>query len=375
MFCWNLWWVGHWLSGDHELFNCRLLHYPFGISLNRHTFSLANGIIASPITCTIGPVTAYNLLILFHAIVTVWATYLLARQLGSAQWQSIIAAAIFTWWPSRLVHATVHLNLASTGWMVLTLLFFIKANQISRRRYIPLAILFFVLTGASSWHLLLQLCLLLPFFLFLPVLSSRPSLKSRLLNLLILIGIGLWFSAHLIVPLIQPDLDIPLISMQEKQKFSIPPIMMVTPPIYHPFWGSSFKTVYNELPGNIVENTGFTGYIVIVLLLIGLCSDTYQKRWLIGIGALFAILSFGPVLAIGSFRLPLPYGLIERLPWMNFSRTPGRFLISTGLLWSLACSGVLMKPLFRRRGLAVILPVMIILEFLPGKPVLSILVK
>ncbi len=363
MFCWNLWWIDGWLAGNNPLLSTMSLHHPTGVSLKYHTLSPANGVIASPITRFSGPVTAHNFLLILHSFLTAFFVYLLSRQLQIPVWASLVASAIFTWWPARMVHASCHLNLASTSWMVLTILAFIKANRLGSRFWLGLTLLAFVLTGASSWHLFQQLCLLLPLCLFDTPLDTK-SLKTRLFRLLFVTTAGLLLLAPLITPFMKRDTDYAPIATEEKQKFSIPWSQMIIPPVTHSIYGDLQQTATPDYPG--VENTGFIGFGIMILMMIGLVRGTAREKLLILAGILFALLSLGPAISIGSFTIPMPLSLLDSLPMMGFSRTPGRFLISAGLLWSLSCGSRLAALSYRRKIYLTLILLLLILDFVPS---------
>jgi hypothetical protein len=366
MFCWNLWWVQQWIAGQSPLMQCNMIHHPFGMSLNRHTLSVANGIIAAPITRYSGPVHAYNLLIIFHALLTTLGMYCLARELYISRLSALLAAMLFTWWPARLVHAGFHLNLASTGWMLLSLIWLIRSYKDFKWHRILLAAFFITLTGSSSWHLLQQLCLVIPFTLFL-VHKVQTNIKTRVVHASAAITLGLIMLLPLIVPLIQTDPDIPVISIDETRQYSIQPKSLFIPAASNPLFKNVVSNYYSSVQGNVIENTGFIGVTVFLLIAAGLIVGPSRNRLLIGAGVLFILLSLGPDIRLLSWRVPLPFSVLSEIPLLNFSRTPGRFMIAAGLFLSISCAITLEHTGIAKKRVGGILFVLLIVEFLPGQ--------
>lgn len=353
------------MTGKHDLLDSSLIQHPFGMSFRRHTFSLTNGILAAPIFSFLGPIPTYNALVLFHAFLTAFSFFYLARELGADRLSSLVASALFTWWPARLVHAGIHLNLASTGWMVLALLFLIRACQAKNWKSMMPAVLFFVLTGAASWHLHQQLCML---FLLIPFLRYKPGIpkKQCITRAFIIFLFGSFLLTPMIIPLIENDPDIPVISLDESAQYSIEPIALLIPSAGSPFFKSLVAPYYSAVPGNVIENTGFIGYSVLILLIIGFLRGGYHERLLVIVGAFFLILAFGPYISVGALQIPLPGKIISSLPILNYSRTPGRFMIAVGLLWCLSCALIMTTLTQKKQWLLCLFGMCFLFEFFPG---------
>ncbi len=363
MFCWNLWWVNQWLAGKTPLLQSNMIHHPFGMALNRHTLSVANGIIAAPLTHFYGPVQAYNLLIILHALLTSFGMYFLAREFKAGKKLSVLASMLFTWWPARLVHAGIHLNLASTGWMLFALICLIRCCKQKQIRWIAASAFFIALTGGSSWHLLQQLGMALPFIL---LAITKNSFTRCLFHVFVAFATGVILLLPLIVPLIQTDPDIPPVAIEESRRYSIQPASLFIPSAGNPIFHNAVQNHYSRLPGNVIENTGFIGFTVLLLIIAGVVYSPVRNKILIGAGLLFVLLSLGPDLQLFSWRIPLPFTFLARIPIPGFSRTPGRFMIAAGLLLSVSCALTLEHKRFSAKKILWVLFVLPLVEFLPG---------
>ncbi|MBN1297759.1 hypothetical protein JXA80_13340, partial [bacterium] len=383
MFCWNLWWTAGWMDGKHPLLTCSYLHHPFGISLARHTLSPANGILAWPVTRTLGCIPAHNILVILHALFTTCTAFLLARKLGIPHGSALLTATIFTWWPARNIHAAFHLNLASTGWLCLSLSLMLMATGIRRhhRGWIFAAALAVAATGASSWYLLLNLVLLTPIILSaaIPVFrgetdrddepaeqaarSHGPNLDLAAPAAALILGLILLLP--LIIPLLTPDPDIPARSREEKETYSIPLLNHAVPPVNSRVFHHRVKSFYRNRSGNAIETTGYLGLGVLALALTAGRRSRSARRLLAG-AAVCVIVSWGPTAHFGDNAVPLPYRWLDMLPGLEIGRTPGRFMIPAGLLLALAAGYGLHRLWMKNRPLAAVLCGLVLTELLPA---------
>nr|HPQ40328.1 hypothetical protein [bacterium] len=368
MFCWNLWWTAGWLEGRHPLLFCRILHHPFGISLARHTLSTANGITAWPLTRTLGPVPAHNILLILHALFTTAAAYRLSRIFNTGRWASVIAALIFTWWPARIIHAACHLNLASTGWLVLSLYLLAHAIRRDRPRRTAAAGLAAAVCGACSWHLFMGLFFLAPVIaLTVPDPEHHPvSSMKRVACSTAALGIAIILLLPLLIPLLQPDPDLPIRSRMEKEAYSIPPIRHLIPSEQSSVFGNYIREKTAGPGGNRIETTGYVGLSIIFLSIAALVSGSRTDRRLLAGAALLLLLSWGPTLKIGSLHLPLPYRLLDMVPGLSTGRTPGRFVIPAGLLLALIAGRSLHQQSRRFPLFTAVMATLAAVEFCPA---------
>ncbi|HOJ62150.1 MAG TPA: hypothetical protein PK878_17855 [bacterium] len=116
---WNLWWVYYALFERHSSpLHCDLIFIPWGCDLRYHTLSLANGILAAPLTGGAGPCVAYNVLFgLWTALTGVFAA-MWARCFGLNRPLSVLLGVLAAFSPYRWAHQ-IHLNLLSTPWLFL----------------------------------------------------------------------------------------------------------------------------------------------------------------------------------------------------------------------------------------------------------------
>jgi hypothetical protein len=103
-----------------------------------------------------------------------------------------------------------------------------------------------------------------------------------------------------------------------------------TPALSHPVWGRwpSFRTWATAVigRGNALENIVYLGVVTLLLAGWGVRRRWSEARFWLILGLVALVLSLGPVLKIGGLQtsLPLPYALLQRLPFYKWGRIPGR---------------------------------------------------
>jgi hypothetical protein len=111
-FIWFMhWWpraIGHGLDPltTHEVWS------PTGFSVATATSVPAASVAAWPITSTLGPVAAYNILMLLAPALGAWTAFLLFRYLTGAFLPSLLGGYLFGFSSFELAHLTAHLNLS-----------------------------------------------------------------------------------------------------------------------------------------------------------------------------------------------------------------------------------------------------------------------
>jgi hypothetical protein len=76
---WNIWWTARALTSGQDPFVTPLLFYPQGLDLFWQTLSLPQGLLALPLTLALGPLPAYNALILLSFVLGGYFCFLFVR--------------------------------------------------------------------------------------------------------------------------------------------------------------------------------------------------------------------------------------------------------------------------------------------------------
>ncbi len=131
------------------------VYYPHGWNLQFAILPPLFPTLMAPVTAILGPVTAYNLLIMASTVFAAFGVYVLVRAMGGSALGGIFAGVAYGFYPNRQVymHGFLNLLLASMWlpWMVFALYQAVNRPQ-ARGRWLALAVLAFALSIAGAWQ-------------------------------------------------------------------------------------------------------------------------------------------------------------------------------------------------------------------------------
>ena len=336
-------------------------------------------VVALPLQLLFGQVVAYNLHLLLTFVLTGLTTYLLCTYLTRNRLASFIGGLIFAFFPNRLSHATAHLAQVVTYFFPLYALYLIRllgCHTLSpkacpeRGRRVGGGLGWGPEEGGwrNTW-----LCGILLAFSMLVNIVHVAYFIIPFTALLILyhIAVGKWrgrakeivtafaLAAILTAPFLLPFAwrslsgQLSYLRIAGTVDYSADLLGFVTPALSHPVWGRwpSFRawaaTVIGR--GNALENTVYLGVVTLLLAGWGTRRRWGEARFWLILGLVALVLSLGPVLKIGGLQtsLPLPYALLQRLPFYKWGRIPGRanetIVLSLAVLASLGLASLLKR--------------------------------
>jgi hypothetical protein len=293
----------------------------------------------------------YNIVFVLAFALAALGAYALARQLGANRVGAAVAGAAFAYAPWRYGHDG-HLNILSTGGIVLALAMLARGHGWSLRRGYLLERVRpgWALAGwlVAAWQLTLGFGVGLPFFYVLAgvclvaagawLVTGRPRLPRRLIVLDLAGGVtfaavsGAMALAYQHVRAAHPET---LRSLDYVSVFS-PTLrsLWVAPRSSLP-WGTWHEAARDALGLAANEKTLLCGFVLYALAGCGLFVSVWSLRQRIFlaagvvVGVLFALGTNGPL-----FRLLYLY-----LPGFDGSRTPGRLIVWPTLLLGILAAG------------------------------------
>ncbi len=405
---WNLWWVKTALVEKFTSpFFTDILYAPTGVSLLFHTLNPFNGIAFLPVQLAFGLIPTYNAAVVFSFAVGGLGAYLLARWVlgpGGSRWAAFLAGAVFTFAPYHVAHLLGHMQLIALQWLPFFALYLLRAVENSHRgrrglREVGLAVLFLVLVALCDWYYVFY-CLIFSAVVAVWVLVARrggdptgASLRDgRNPSGLVAIA-AIWLLAALVlspllVPMVREALSASYMvpDAGQSRTFSADLLAFVTPQGFHPLWGEWARGASARFTATISEYTVFAGYTVLALALVAVFARWQGRRGMkglwISVALVFFILSLGPALHVGGNtallpgggEIPLPYALLERLPFLDIMRSVSRLDVMLMLaLGVLAAGGVTSLTRWlsgRAPALARVAPALalglVLFEFLPA---------
>lgn len=355
---WNIWWAARALTTGQDPFVTPLLFHPQGLDLFWQTLSLPQGILALPLTLIVGPLPAYNVLILLSFILGGYFAFLLIRYalrdaddpLGLG---AMVGGAVYAFAPFHMQKVLdAQLEVASVQWLPLWAL--ATLILLERRRW-PWALLSAALllwVGLGTWYY--GLFALIATGLMAGLWALRAAAPRRIDLPTLLWGaapVALWLAvmAPRLLDLARTGDELLGDARVEQQDAIADLVAFWLPNPNHPLWGPAVTGFYTAMhPGEILWNVAL-GLVGTALGLLGVAvAWRSQWRWL-ALGVAAAALALGAEVIVGGWRtgVPGPYALIRDLPGVRSSHRPNHFVLITILTTALfAAAGA--RALFAR---------------------------
>ncbi len=335
---WNFWW---WEKCLLELrqspYHSQLLFHPSGADVIFHTHSAFNMVAAMPVSVIWGPGAAYNFCVLLALWLSGWGGYLLVKELTGDVRGAFLAGLVFAYFPQHIEQTLEHLNLFSTQFIPLTLLYFFRLSRRGGTRNVAGLAVCFALNALCSWHLGLMLILTLAPLAGLAM--FRMFQKTRPIGRLVRdLAIAAGVSALILLPAVFPLLSEMASGATYFEKRlvdrGIDASYLFTPFFEHPLLGSFTVDAYLN---RAYQASGFVCYLGFIPLGLAAWALVRRKRgtayW-----ALFTLATL--LLALGAHPfwdgklydgITLPFALLKFFPGLDFLRVANRFLILTSL--------------------------------------------
>lgn len=332
---WFVWEFARAVIHLHSPFYTDLIYYPFGANLAWATLDPLAGLMALPLSLSVGPVLAYNLSILLQMTLSAFFARLLFLRLSGDAKAATIGGIIFGFSPFMLAHALDHLFLVmafSIPLYVLALDGILENEKPSWKEgvYLGLALL---ATALSNYEYTV-FCILFTFVVVLIDLARGPAAFLRRT------WMHIFVSASTFVLSFSPILALLLKGglrntrgLGEIEYFSADLADFFVPSPYSSFFGKYVAPMREKLFAFGIERIVFIGITTLALAVVGFWSAQGRERRWAGRGAVaglfFAILVLGPTVHfLGEpINVTAPGALFYRVSFMRFLREPGRMSV------------------------------------------------
>ncbi len=376
---WNLWWVKHaFLDLRANPLICDFMFYPIGIDLTFYTLTIVSGLASVPLQSLIGLVATSNIILLATFVLSAYGAYLLAKYLLPPDAHPsipFIAGLIYAFSSNHFIYASLgQFNIAGTQWIPFYVLFLMKARrQPSRLLHPLLAALFLLLSGYTEFTYASFLIIFTFIYLLYWLAADGWRRSLPFVRNLVFVGsiflFGMSPILYRMVSVIAAEGDFLVEGLGFSNVFSADLLGFFVPSHLHPlrdFWRRSFHFSY--------LNFVFIGYSVLALVACGatrFLKDRGIRFWVLA-AMIFVLVALGPTLRIngGEYDLPLPFDLLQALPFFKGNRYPSRYSVMLTLCWS-ALAGYGLHRLMNslkggawRSGLPVLAAFLISLEHL-----------
>jgi len=338
-FLWDLWWFKTALLSSANPYYTDYIFYPYGVSLAFSEVTPFNAIVSIPLQLVFGLVNTYNLIWISTFILSGYGTFLLVKYLTHDPKAAFISGLIFMFCPYRFAHALGHLNLISTEWMPLYILFLIKVINENGRINAIYAALFLFLTTLCSYYYLIYLIGFTVLYIIYYQIVDKNLINKYTAKKICMIVVPFGFA---VLPFVYPIIKELFTAGSNYMyygrfiEYSADLIGFFIPSLFHPLFRDLVSPIYSTFTCYEAEYIVFTGYTVLILSIIAYFKIKTKevKFWTIS-AVIFFILCLGPVLHIKGifnvpyegydFIIPLPYAILMHIPIFSLARAPCRW--------------------------------------------------
>lgn len=260
-----------------------------------------------------------------------WSAYLLALDVTGSRYSAAVAGVIFAFSPYVFSHLS-HTNLLATYALPAVWLFGRRVVRDARSWDAVGLAVFWVLAVLSSWYYAAFISVSLAALVGTELIILRRDVAWRRVVLLgggaalVTVTVALVFSRP--YTSVQDRYPQAVRTIGEAEIYSSGPKSILAPPPGNRLYGASTERF--RTPGSFNEKTLFPGLIPAGLVSVAVLGAVRRRRfaevapWVFAGGAMLLV-SFGPYLTYGDFRLKLPfYFLYQWVEPLRFIRAPGR---------------------------------------------------
>jgi hypothetical protein len=337
---WFLGWTPYALSHGLNPFFTDHLNYPFGVNLMWNSAMHVPSALSAPAQALVGPIAAYNLVIIGGIGLSAWTAYLAARRFCDGHFGPLVCGLLYGFSPYMLPQALQHLPLVLVPLPPLLLLVLHEATV--RQRWSPYVAgaalgLIGVAQLLTDEEVLASMAIVAAVGLLLLAWLGRRGIRARAPYVLRVMGTGLGtFLLLAAVPLwtqlfgpLRPhgDLQSPDVFVTDLLNFVLPTDRQLIQPPEAAALAQGFSGMGHEQNGYI----GIPLLVLLALLTFRLRKDL-TSRFLLVMSAATAVLSLGPHLHVAGHLTPVP------MPWLPIGSLPlvrnilpGRLMLFTFL--------------------------------------------
>jgi hypothetical protein len=365
-FVWCLKWWPYAVAHHLNPFISNLIFAPEGLNLTWSTCAPLMAWLASPLTATLGPVAAYNLLCVLCPALDAWTAFILCRHIGARFWASLIGGWLFGFSPF-VVGQMLGGHLSLFPVLLLPLVVLVVLMRLEER------------IGARTFTLLLCALLIGQFLISTEIFATMTVMGG------IMLVVG-WVFAHselrcriqaLFVPiefaylgavvLLSPYLYYVLVDFRSApfhpaEEFSTNLLNLVVPAKTTALWFATpiFKPLSSNFQNNISERGSYLGVPLLIVAGWFMFENrhTIMSRTCATLLVITIVLSMGPFVHVGrNIDWWLPWRLFTYVPLLD-QALPIRLSVYAILILAVLAAMWLTSvrlPLWIRAGAAVLI--------------------
>lgn len=321
LYIWSLDWMLHALSHGIDPFHTQLLWAPTGTSLTWVTTLPMPALAMLPITATLGPVVAANVLLILAPTLAGWAMYLVCRQITHRFLPAVFGGAVFalSTYVGQLMRA--QLNLLLMFWAPLAVYLFLRhlSGSLSRRAFVILLTLVLLGEFLTSTEVFAMMTFsgVVTFAVFW-LRAAKPE-RERLLESGIDVVLAYGVTAVLLSPLlVRTLLSTPTVVLRPTEQNSADLLSFFVPGVSTGIGGGALSSINERFLDP--DNFAYVG-IVFLAIVVAFAVGAARRRWtwpLVGMFLAGIVLSIGPRLHIlGERNLWMPGFIVGQVPLLQ----------------------------------------------------------
>jgi hypothetical protein len=352
LYMWSIAWWPYVVHHHAHPFLTKLIWAPYGLNLAWVTCLPLLGIVAMPLTTTLGALATYNVIALLVPPLVAFAAFLLCRRLTGSFLPAVLGGFLFGFSPYVIGQLLSHLNLILIFPIPLAACLVVRRIQenLSRNRFVALL----TLVLAMQFLLVLEPFAVATFVGGVTLLTawrmSSGEDRRRVLRPIPEVGAAYVFTAILMSPYIYFFFasGFPRRPLWPSSAYSADLLNFVIPTSANGIGNlAALRKISTAFPGNIFEQGACLGFPLLAITAIWSRRHRgeFIQKLLLATIALSCILAVGPFLQIAGHPVfPMPWLLIEKLPVLR-SALPVRLVMFAFLALAVIFSMWLSDPL------------------------------
>ncbi len=342
---WFLWHFSRAITHLENPFYTNLIYYPASVNLSWSTTDPLAGLLALPLSLTLGPVVAYNVSLVLQLALAAFCARLLCLRICANEAAALIGGACFGFSPFLMAHALGHLSLVTAFPIPL---YFIALDRVLTRdepgwRDGALLGGAMLLTALAHYNYTV-ICALATLVVIAADVALRGTGVVRRTWGALAWGAATFMVlfAPLLVMLVGNRADVPgPRPFDHVIQYSADVLGFLIPPWNHILFGRFTSNWDLSIFTAGYEGTVYVGPVILALAAIGAWKGRTafalpQRRWpliAMAMGVCFYLLSLGPALRFFGHqtRVPGPAAMLYRVPWLRFVSAPARFQVIVAL--------------------------------------------
>lgn len=329
---WSLWYgTESLLRHSFPFMHTHHLFYPEGISLFFSNYCYYGVGVALFLRGFLSLPLIYNLLVLHTFVLAGVGAFCLIHTLTGDLKVSLVGGFIYAFNPSHFAHSLHHVTIASIQFIPFFVLFLIKAVKEPKRAYVLWAALFMTLGALCDWNYLV-------FDSVFIIMGAGALLWTRRGEALGIFKRMVWAPvlsalslSVLILPMLLTAMQHPFVRKLDGHDTYVADLLgFVLPHPYHLLGLTGPIPFLNALmTGNDWEKSVYLGVANILIVLIAAPIIWKEcRKYFLGFFT-FIVLAMGvtPHILGKSLPFPLPYRVIQELPFFTQARSPSRIIV------------------------------------------------